>query len=147
MTNIQKWRTIAIGPFLTNVHKVSHLGNAFDRLKKRFLLLSTHLEVFDKVSAWSIKVVFNRTFVVSRHYNNVLDTSVDKLFNNILDNRLVYNRKHFLGHGLRLRKESSSKSSSRYDGFSYLLHIYVLFLLYFVLSYAQIGLEAVTPEA
>src|SRR3989339_582260 len=66
-------------------------------------------------------MVLNRPLVVSRHQDNIFDSRSHTLFYHVLDNRLVDNRQHLLGHRLGLGQESSAKPSRRNNRFSHLL--------------------------
>ena len=43
-------------------------------------------------------MVFDRTFSPPGDENNIFDTGGDALFHRVLNQRLVHNGKHFLGH-------------------------------------------------
>ncbi|MNE62094.1 hypothetical protein D3C80_1573560 [compost metagenome] len=55
-----------------------------------------------------VKVILDRPLALTGNDDNVLNAGSDGFFHDILDGRLVDNRKHFLRHGLCRRKEARS---------------------------------------
>ena len=58
-----------------------------------------------------VKVIFDGAFAPPRHHTDVGQTRLDRLLHPILDERLVDDRQHFLGHRLGGRQESGAIAS------------------------------------
>ena len=70
-----------------------------------------------------IEMVFNGSFGMAGNNEDLLNAAGPDFFYDILDGRFIYNRKHFLGHGLCFRKEAGAEACCRNDCFSDFLHI------------------------
>ena len=53
------------------------------------------------------------------HDDDVLYARRYQVFNNVLNNRLIYNWQHLFGHSLGLRQKSRSEARRRNNGFCY----------------------------
>src|SRR5690606_4277515 len=74
-----------------------------------------------------IKMVFNIAFMPTSYQNNVFNSSRDSIFYNILNDWLIYQRKHFFWLSFSSWQEASSKTCNRNDCFSYfLLHAVII---------------------
>jgi ferredoxin len=63
-------------------------------------------------------MIFNRGFSAPRHDNDVLNARMQRFFDAVLNDRLVDERKHFLGLRLRGRKKSGPKTRGWKDCFA-----------------------------
>ena len=70
-----------------------------------------------------VEMVFNGSLGMAGNNENLLNAAGFDFFHNVLDGGLVHNRKHFLGHGLGLRKETGVETGCRNDCFSDFLHV------------------------
>ena len=72
----------------------------------------------------------------------ILDSGLYKLLHNVLNDRLVHQRQHFLGHGLGLRQKACAKSRRGNDSFSnfWLRHLHPQFFFNKLLRQCRIGL-------
>ena len=73
-----------------------------------------------------IEMVFNGPLCMAGDDENLFNAAGLDFFYNILNGRFIYNRKHFLRHGLRFRKEPGAKACSRNDCFSDSFHVRLL---------------------
>ena len=62
-----------------------------------------------------IEMIFEGSLRMTRNNKDLFNPARFDFFDNILNRRLIYDRKHFLRHRLRLRKESCTKSRCRAD--------------------------------
>jgi hypothetical protein len=66
-----------------------------------------------------VEVILDRVLAAPRDQDNVLRARGDGLLDAVLDDRLVDQRQHLLGLGLRGRQEAGSKACGGEDGFAY----------------------------
>ena len=64
-----------------------------------------------------VEMILNRAFVSAGHKDKLLDAGGSGLLNRILDQRLVDDWQHFLGHGLGSRQKTGAKTANRKNGF------------------------------
>ncbi|MNN40314.1 hypothetical protein D3C81_1543850 [compost metagenome] len=65
-----------------------------------------------------IEVVFQRALAPAGHDRHVLQTGVPCFFNGVLDQWLVDDRQHFLGHGFGCRQETRAIAGSGEQAFT-----------------------------
>ena len=63
------------------------------------------------------EVLFNRLLVMTVDDDYLVGCGSQTLFNNVLDNRTVYHKKHFLGLSLRCGQKAAAQASSRNECF------------------------------
>lgn len=63
-----------------------------------------------------VEMVFQGRLAAARHHDQPLDPGFARLFHGILDQRLVDDRQHFLGHRLGGRQESGAEAGDRENG-------------------------------
>ena len=68
-----------------------------------------------------VEVVLQCALVASRDHQDVVQSNVDSLFNNVLNGRLVHHWKHFLGHGFGGWQESGAEPGCGDYGLAYSL--------------------------
>src|SRR5690606_32736085 len=64
----------------------------------------------------AVEMVLDNAFVSPGDEDKMLDTCFTGFIDGILDERSVHDRKHFLGHRFRCRKEPGSQTSDRKNG-------------------------------
>ena len=80
--------------FLADKVNVRDFGNGFDHLQEFVFALALKLKF--KLNG-AVEVIFNRTFVAPRDDDNVFDARRRRLLDDVLNRRLVDNRKHLFG--------------------------------------------------
>ena len=65
-----------------------------------------------------IEVIFDRVLAAAGDEDDVVDARCDRFFDAILDDRLVDERKHFLGLGFGRRQKAGSEAGGREDSFA-----------------------------
>ena len=91
-------------------------------------------------------MVLNGTFGSTRNNQDFLDTRRNSFFHNKLNNRLIYNREHFLGKGFSCWQEACSIACRRNDSFSNFLHEESPILLDQIARSCAIQLERLDQE-
>jgi len=81
------------------------------------LLLELHLQ-----RRCRIEVILNGPLRMAADDQDLLNPACQRLFNNVLDCRLVHNRQHLFWRRLRRRQKSRTKTSCRNDCLANLLH-------------------------
>jgi hypothetical protein len=61
----------------------------------------------------AVEVVLQRAFAATGHEEDVVEACGHGLLHDVLDGRLVHNREHLLGRGLRRGKESRAEARRR----------------------------------
>jgi len=100
---------------LTDVGDVDHVRNAVDN-GEEFLLVAAFEEVFELEA--DIEVVFDGGFTAARHDNDVLNARMQRLFDAVLNDRLVDDGEHFLGHGLGGWQKTGAQPGGGKNGFA-----------------------------
>src|SRR5215212_8676848 len=59
----------------------------------------------------AVEMVFNDVLVAPGDENEMFDTGLSRLVHDVLNDRAIDDRKHFLGHGLGGRQEASPQPS------------------------------------
>jgi hypothetical protein len=70
----------------------------------------------------NIEMILDHRLVASGDKDKMLDARFARFIDNILNDRPVHHRQHFLRNGLRSRKEARTQSRDREDCLSYFLH-------------------------
>ena len=60
-----------------------------------------------------VEVILQRGFAAAGHEHDVLDAGGQRLFDRVLDQRLVDDRQHFLGYRLGRRQEPGAQAADR----------------------------------
>ena len=96
--------------FLTDCHKVHHVGNGAHRAKvfNVAALFQDRLKV-----SGDIKVVLNGALVFARNKNDALNPRSDRLFNGVLNRGAINDRQQLFRDGLGRRKEPGAPSGNR----------------------------------
>ncbi len=99
---------------LAHVVHLGEVGRVVDLLEPSgvALRLEGRLELAD-----AIEVVLERVLVAARDHEHVGQTGRDRLLDDVLDRRLVDDRKHLLRHRLRGRQEASAEACRGDDCF------------------------------
>jgi hypothetical protein len=69
-----------------------------------------------------VKVIFNDPFVAAGHENEVFDSGLAGLVNDMLDKRPIDDRQHFLRHSLSGRQKPGAEAGYGEDGFADRVH-------------------------
>ena len=80
-------------------------------------------------------MIFNSPLGMTRNNQNLIDSTFQDFFHNILNRRLVHNGQHFFRHSLSRREKPGSEPCRRDNRFSYLLHNLLLMSLIFIIFY------------
>ena len=66
----------------------------------------------------AIKVIFDDAFVAAGHEDEMLDAGLARLVDDMLDERTVDDRQHFLRHSLGRRQEPGAETGHGENGFA-----------------------------
>ena len=81
----------------------------------QFCLFATSVQDFGQLAA-VVEMVLDRGLAPSGDEYELLDPGLPRLFDRVLDQRLVDDGQHFLGHGLGRRQEPGTQATDRKDG-------------------------------
>src|SRR5215213_9005442 len=70
----------------------------------------------------AVEMVLDNVLVASGDENEMFDTGLPRLVHDVLNDRAIDDRKHFLGHGLGGRQEASPQPSNGESGLAYRFH-------------------------
>ncbi|MND40350.1 hypothetical protein D3C80_310870 [compost metagenome] len=80
-----------------------------------FFLVGAFDLVFQLVA--DVEVIFQGALAAAGNHGDLVQPSVQRLFNAVLDQWLVYHRQHFLGHGFGSRQEAGAVTGCREQAF------------------------------